>query len=369
MIYFSDFVSFPLNCFKVFGLVPQGNQPMNKKTKIFFEVWRFLGFTSLILPFLFVQVYIKEKKYELSAMAEGLPTNGYLVMVLVKIVCVYRKKKCFKKVLEILEDLFPKTRDEQNIFKVKNYWKSYKRIEQTVSISIVISVFSFPVGKIASFCLTGVWYDGKLPATNWFPFDESQPTGYNFVIVWQFVCSFWLVGGMLGSDFILFSLVSLVSMHFDILAQELEKLKSDEKKQRFVELIEQHEKLLKLSKDLEEIFSPSILFNFTASSFFICLVGYQVSLRISFDLMIKFSFLLIASLLQVLSLCSCGQKLSTAAEQVAFATYSFDWTPEQKKMKTTMVMVMQRAQKRTVLTACKFSLLNLEAFTVVSTCR
>jgi hypothetical protein len=97
------------------------------------------------------------------------------------------------------------------------------------------------------------------------------------------------------------------------------------------------------------------------------LIGYQLSIGVNFELFLKFSVFFIAALLQNLTLCNCGQKLTSAAENVATSVYNCDWSEDHKKMKTTLVMIIQRGQIQTKLTAMKFSDVNLAAFTVVST--
>jgi gustatory receptor len=271
--------------------------------------------------------------------------------------------------LETLNELFPKTKEEQTIFKVDKYLKGYKRIEKAVAFSFAGVTFNFIVLKILKLVVFGVWYDRKLLGDNWFPFDKYDPSGYNVAIAWQSFGSILFVGGLLGSDLTLYCLVSLIAMQFDILAMKLEKFQANDDKEEFNELIKEHGKLLKMSNDLEEIFTPSILFNFTFSSILICLVGYLVSIAITADFAMKFAGLLVGALLQVLSLCNCGQKLTTAAEKVEFSAYGCDWSSNQKKMKTLLVMTMQRSQKQTLLTAFKFSAVNYQAFTAVNRLR
>jgi odorant receptor len=366
LISFSDFVGFPLKCFKVFGLVPQGEEPIKKWKKIFLKFWRVLGFATLAIPTVFMTVFIRDNLNDLSKIAENLPPYGYAAMVFVKVVGIYRKQSCFKTLLETLDGLFPRTKEEQNIFKVRIYLREYKKVEQVVATCMAIASFEFIALKVFNLAMSGVWFDRKLLADNWFPFDKFHPVWFNVLIVWQTLSSVFLVGGLLGSDLILFCFVTLIELKFDTLSKEMEKLKPSDDKEKFDDLTERHKKLLGLQRDLEEIFSPSILFNFIASSILICLVCYQLSIEISLELLVKFSFILIAALLQVLLVCSCGQKLTNASERVTVSAYNSEWSCDHKKMKTFLVMTMQRAQKAAVLTASKFKVLNLEAFMVVS---
>jgi gustatory receptor len=268
--------------------------------------------------------------------------------------------------LNDLEEVFPNTKEEQSIFKVSERFKSFKTNERITSIFVVITTFNFMIAKLANLVFFGVWYDRVMPVDNWFPYDKYDPFWYNFTTLWYLLCFVFFVCGLLGTDLIFRSFTTVISMQFDILSMKLDKLKTSDDKETLKELMEHHEKVLKMSKDLEEIFSPSILFNFVTSSLLICLVCYEVSITTSIELLIKFSVFLVTALLQVLILCHCGQMLISAAENVATSVYNCDWCEDHKKMKTTLVMIMQRGQKETKLTALKFSVLNLAAFTTVS---
>jgi gustatory receptor len=187
------------------------------------------------------------------------------------------------------------------------------------------------------------------------------------VFIWQNTDVVVTVCGLLGSDLIFYSFMTLLSMQFDILAMKLQQLSTKDDSEKFIVLMESHKKLLELVKKLEKIFAPSILLNFFASSVLICLVGYRVSIDFNFEVFMKSSLLLTVALLQIFSLCYYGNKLTTAAENVSMATYNCDWiNDDNQKLKTVLMMIMQRSQKRTALTAFKFKVLNLEAFTVVS---
>jgi hypothetical protein len=366
LISFSDFVSFPLKCFKVFGLVPQGNPPMKKWKKIALKVWRILAFSIMTIPSGLMVMFVRENLNDLSLIAQNSTPVGYLLIAFVKVACIYRKQENFRSLLSDLEKMFPKTKEEQSIFKVPESFKSFKRNERITSIFVVITTFNFMVTKLANLAVFGVWYDRVMPVDNWFPYDKYEPFWYNFTVMWYLLCFVCFVCGLLGADLIIRGFVTLISMQFDILSMRLQKLKPSDDKETLKQLIEHHEKLLKMSKDLEEIFAPSILFNFVTSSLFICLVCYEVSITTNIELLMKFSVFLVAALLQVLMLCYYGQKLTNAAENVATSIYDSDWGEDHKKMKTTLVMIMQRGQKETKLTALKFSVLNLAAFTTVS---
>lgn len=366
LVSFSDFVKFPLKCFKAIGLVPYDADNVETVKKKCLRFYHFFVITNLVIALIFATVFVKNNLGNLPLITENIPIYGYVLMAVVKSTCILVKKEEFKDLVDTLSELFPKTKEEQNIFKVRKYFTNYRRTEIIFAIMVGSAAMDFVAAKLISFAFTGVWYD-KLPYENWFPFDEYDPKFYNFVFLWQWLNTIVTVCSLIGSDLILYSFITLLTTQFDILSQQLEKLTPLNDIEKIIELTKMHETLLRLSRVLEEIFSVAILFNFLSSSILICLVGYQVLIGISFELLLNFSVLLTAALLQVLMLCYYGNKLTTAAENVADSAYNSEWDgSNNRKMKNALLMMIQRSQKPTAISAYKFTAVSLSAFTTVS---
>jgi odorant receptor len=330
------------------------------------KVYHCYVLVSLIAASSLMVMFVRENLGNLALITENVPPYGYALMAVVKSTCILFTKAEFKDLMETLNELFPKTKEEQNIFKVRKYFKNYKRIERIFAVMVGSAAINFVIAKLLKFAITGIWYD-KLPFENWFPFDENDPKFYNLVFLWQLHNTVVTICSLLGSDLILYSFITLLTMQFDNLSQQLEKFTLSDDIKKIIELVDLHETLMRLSRNLEIIFSVSILFNFVASSILICLVGYEVSIGISFELLLKFSILLTASLLQILMLCYYGQKLTNAADNLRVAAYNSEWFGKNdRKLKSAMLMIIQRSQKPFVISAFKFTAVNLKAFTTVS---
>lgn len=368
LVRFSDFVAYPFKCFKVFGLIPY--DPVEEQTwrKKLLKVYHYVVIADQILTLFMMSVFIKEHVKELTLVTESSPGCGYALLAVVKSISIYMRKEEFKDLMETLDDLFPKTQREQNIFKVRKYVKGYRRMQKifsTIAISVGVIFMIAPVIKLI---LTGVWND-KLPYEGWYPFDEHDPRFYTFVWLWQIGISCITVVSILGPDLILYAFITMISMQFDILCRQLRSLKNfsrDEIYRELLELVKLHNTLIRLSNNLEKIYSVSILFNFMGSSILICLVGYQVTVGISTENLVKFIIFLTGSLVQVLILCYYGNKLSFASENVSIAVYSSGWERgENRRMRNAVLLMMQRSQKPSFISAYKFSKVSLEAYATV----
>jgi hypothetical protein len=119
IISISDFVGFPLKCFKAYGLLYSDKEPASRRRKVLLNILRFASFFSITIPSVLLIVFIKENSNNLPLIVENMTPNGYALIVAVKLICIHRKKERFLDLLEALDDLMPKTKGEQNIFKVR----------------------------------------------------------------------------------------------------------------------------------------------------------------------------------------------------------------------------------------------------------
>lgn len=365
---FSEFVKFPLKCFKFLGLNPLDESKMTRKL-IMKRIFYYFIISNMALFVIMAVMYTRVNFGNLALITENVPAFGYTAVACFKVLSISLGKREFKELEQTLSELFPKTKAEQDAARVKNYLSEYKRVERTFSRLIVFILLIFTVAPVLKFIISGVWID-KLPLEMWFPFDEYNPFVYNFVFVWElYIVQVGTILALLGADMALYGFIALISMEFEVLCGRLIGLKKVSPTDTFgslIELIEFHVTLTRLSGNLERIYSFSIVINFLSSSLLICLFGYQFSIGVSFEILVKFAFSLMAALSQILLFCYYGNKLTSASEQVATAAYDCLWYDgHSRKFKTALQMMIQHAQKPSVITAFKFTPVSLEAFATV----
>lgn len=365
LIKFSDFVAFPLKCFKVLGLSPADPENGSRGEKVL-KVYHVCVLFNLFLCLCMASINAILHFDDLAMITESFPSSGYAGVAIVKSLAISMGKKEFLDLMETFDGLFPKSRADQEVHKVRNYFRGYKLMERMFGFflySVAVSFFAMPIFKLFA---TGVWIN-KLPYINWFPFDEYDPRYYNFVFIWQFLMTVFAIASLLGPDLILYAFVTLVVMQFDILCRNLQDLDGSSSNLEFVKLAKLHITLIKSTENLQKIYSVSIFANFSASSILICLVGYQVSAGISYENLIKFIIFLMASMIQILILCYYGERLATASGNVVNSVYGSKWFEMTgNKRKNDLLLMMQRSQKPSVITAYKFSVVSLPSFTAVS---
>lgn len=135
LVNFSDFVVFPLKCFIVFGLIPYDSGTVETRKK---------------------KLQTSSNIRDLASITETAPATGYAGLAVVKSIMIYRRKEEFNDLMETLSFLFPKSIDEQKIYKFRKYFDGYKRMERIFSVIVGSVGEIFIVVPVVKFLATGV---------------------------------------------------------------------------------------------------------------------------------------------------------------------------------------------------------------------
>ena len=324
----------------------------------------------LLINQVFTIIYVILNVGDLKKVVNALPPLGVVGLVAIKKYSITRKCLAFNNVLKKLNEMFPQSQDDQEKFQVKKYLKRFSSIQNIYGKSYIFSLVLFTFVPFLNYFMTGVWMH-KIPVEIWFPFDPYENLlNFNFVLVWHFVVYFLVSSYFLGTDFICYALITVVEMYFNNLKNDLINLKDSieiGRETKLKEIIERHNNLISISKDLEMIFSPGILLSFVTSSFLICLISVQILFVTENLEFIKFLGVLITTIAQVFLLCYFGDQLSCSSAGVADGAYnSACYDSRDSKFKLAMQMIIVRAQRPSKLTAMGFSTVCLESFCTVS---
>ena len=338
------------------------------KFKLLRKIHYYFAITCIVVHLLATVAFIATNLNDISLLVDVASNVVFIFISIVKLVSISANKTVFVELLQSLDELFPRTSRDQEVFQVQKYFHSFNRMRKVIS-----SVYFTPLSAVVFapailYIVKGAWFI-TLPNLTWYPFDEFDPRFYNFVLVWQWWCILILIIGFLSPDLTLYALITLISMQFNYLFNRLTDLKNIDLKdsdQKIIELFKLHETLIRLSENLNKIFFISIFFNFFGSSIMICFQGYQVITSGSLNNAMQNGVFVMTSLLQILLLCDCGNKLKTASEKVAQAAYDSGWYGKEYKKGKCVILMIQRAQKPCVMTSFKFSVVSLEVYSSVS---
>ncbi|XP_026728956.1 odorant receptor 4-like [Trichoplusia ni] len=240
-----------------------------------------------------------------------------------------------------------------------------------------------------------------LPFFYWFPFDEFKRGYYEVILIaqtWHGLITIWF---MLCGDLLFCIFLSHITTQFDLLAVRIRRLvyvpldkqlidtyplaeystayvrKNKESIDTFSEqeweqkhqselanIIVRHRALVRLSGDVEDMFSFALLVNFFNSSIIICFCGFCCVIVEKWNEMVYKSFLTTA-LSQTWLLCWYGQRLLESSEGVSDAIYDSGWYKSTQKIKSSLLIMLHRAQKNVHVTTYGFSIISLASYTTI----
>lgn len=146
-----------------------------------------------------------------------------------------------------------------------------------------VSIYYLWIAKFSSFVLIVTYIssfildrNGKLHSDLWLPFDLENLWIHLLFVAWRIWITSQLIIIFYGYDLNIFCIITLLSMKFDILCNNIKEAlsKSDVKLEDLKNLVVDHNKLFDLSDRIQRLFSRLLLYNFIESSLVICLIGF-----------------------------------------------------------------------------------------------
>ncbi|XP_013169748.1 PREDICTED: odorant receptor 13a-like [Papilio xuthus] len=203
-----------------------------------------------------------------------------------------------------------------------------------------------------------------LPYAILLPF--SMDVWYQWILVYMYsiTSGFLCVLFYTAVDILYYILTSHVCNHFTLLSFDLQYL-TDGSLLR--DIVIRHQYLLKLSEDLEDIFTAPNFFNVLVGSLEICALGFTLTFGGGIQILGVMLFLT-SVLLQMYMMCWFGETLMRKSASVGKMAYFCNWHTMDKSSKKTILLIITRSNKEKYLTAYKFSIISYKCFTkIIST--
>lgn len=186
------------------------------------------------------------------------------------------KKHLILKLSREIDEFFTKNSQPKSALIIQKNLRLFKKIAFFEAAFYVMISFLHCISPIINFLTTGLL---TLPNPTWFPFDEKNPFVFPFVYTWWF----WILTGTVqvfcGVDLLLFGLIILVSLEFQILSKSLKAI--DPRKERFYEkltdFVSQHVTVTQTAKKVQELFSMIFFVGLFGMILMICNSGYSVT--------------------------------------------------------------------------------------------
>ncbi|XP_061387641.1 putative odorant receptor 85d [Musca vetustissima] len=247
---------------------------------------------------------------------------------------MYYRRQALPRVLKTLDEIYPENREEEK-YNLKKYFRYYSRIEKFIwSFYRVVGPVYVTLPLVQS--LRCIWTMGQftlfLPLSLWKMGDPMDNQWWLLYIVYYMIGAFSAISSgmtITGCDLCLYSLITQLCMHYDLLSRRILELQPAEGEDLVTKklhiLIRQHRQITDLANEINRIFALSIIFSVMSSSFTLCLVAYQMLDDVSMFTIVKAFILLLYESKQVIITCYVGQKLKECSSLVNASLYAHSW--------------------------------------------
>ncbi|XP_076757262.1 uncharacterized protein LOC143427217 [Xylocopa sonorina] len=211
-----------------------------------------------------------------------------------------------------------------------------------------------------------------------FPFDATSSPQYEIILVTQFILESLIVYLAATTIALIAALILHVGSQIEVFCQNLQEISCiDEKEESRIlamkEIVVKHERIIRLSKKVETIFSYISLYQFLSNTLMIKFkkfnfinVIYMIMKSLHTEqatiLIVKCFPYYIAINCEAFILCYTGEYLTSKSETITKSVYNFLWYNLKPQEARSILLVILRSQKQLKLTAGKFISLSLEAF-------
>ncbi|VVD02063.1 unnamed protein product [Leptidea sinapis] len=328
--------------------------PFDGKVKIRFYLlilWLSIVISQELL--FFVSKFSAENFLELTNLA---PCTCIGLLSILKIIFIGIKRKNIFELTKSLQVLYEHIiNGDSNTTRVTSQFVFLKYLIKYFFIlnALLITVYNF-----SSPIIMLIHYMTKNRVHYLFPYAIVVPftidSWYKWLLMYlhSIICGFICALYFTTIDALYFILTTHVCCQFIILSEEIRTL-TPETTNSLQDIIKKHQFILKLSQDLNEIFTAPNLFNVLVGS-----IGSWTQ--------IPGALLFLSSvLLQILMISIFGENLIRESRNIGSLAFSCKWYDMDQKSKKTILLLMLRANKAQTLTAYKFSIISYESFTKI----
>nr|ALM26231.1 odorant receptor 41 [Athetis dissimilis] len=340
------------------------------ETKIylrFFAIYIQLVLMIVIEVAFFVSRIAPENFLELTQLA---PCTGSGILTALKILPIVQQRKKIYDLTECLGKLYDDVlKDNKKWSLVKNDLVFVKLLTKYYFVLnlLLISVYNFSspfLMMIRYFTTNELVF--RLPYALLVPFSTDAWLPWTVVYIHSIMCGFICVLFYTIVDGFYFVLTTHVCANFSIISDMIETLDKTTV-DGLANIIKQHQYILKLGEDLEDIFTAANLFNVLVGSLQICALGFNLTTG-SWEQIPGCILFLFSVLLQILMMSVFGENMIRESKKIGDAAFLCKWYEMDEKSKKTILTIMIRAKKPQQLTVYKFSTISYGSFTkIIST--
>ncbi|KAH8248334.1 hypothetical protein KR032_001196, partial [Drosophila birchii] len=351
--------------YQLVGIEPYARERLDDKSSLRARTLFLANAINLILVGSCESIYVRSafKDGKLLEAVTVMSYIGFIIVGMSKMLFIRWKRVTMDEMMRDLKELYPRGKIQEQRYDLPRYLRTCSRISLTYSTLYSVLIWTFNLFSVMEFLVYEKWLKvrvvGKtLPYLMYIPWEWEDNWSYYPLLLSQNFAGYTAAAGQISTDLLLAAVVTQLVMHFDNLSSKMENhqlTRNWEKDSRFLrDIVRYHERILRLSDLVNDIFGVPLLLNFMVSSFVICFVGFQMTVGVPPEMIIKLMLFLFCSLSQVYLICHYGQKVADASSGLSLATYKQDWTYADIRYKRALVIIMVRGQRTIYLKATIF---------------
>ncbi|KAE8573133.1 putative odorant receptor 85e [Halyomorpha halys] len=318
--------------------------------------------------------------YEFSLLTEKLSVNLTVMESVIKIIyyCAKRRKLyslslCFRR-----DFLICRNHDREVADEVLN--TGFSSVN-TVTKGFVVMIFT-TVGLWNSFpflrCLTGDCSKWNI-MPSWYP--EAMDGLPAFIYIFEFFIMVFCAALLYNVNCFFSALALSLSSQFQLLTKSFSSIETNAERRKgckiynmnvlLRECLIDHQRLLRLVKEMEDMYNPIFLFQMLTSTFTICLVLVQLNDRTSSKgempvaMVCKFFMYLMFGSMELLVYSWGGQIIYDQTGEVHRSLYESGWASASHYFRKSVLIAQIRTLRPEYLTAGKFYAVDLASFTQI----
>ncbi|XP_046973139.1 odorant receptor 4-like [Vanessa cardui] len=326
-----------------------------------------------------------------------MPCVGFLLVAIAKAYKIKRYRSVFENLVLEPRAMWPTGRISEEEHKIISDAMDRLRIVVKVYFvcnAMLASIFTVPSMIAWIKNRTGQDVDLILGFSYWLPFDPFQGHRYEIVYFVQTFHCFLSAGFMVCGDLLFCIFLSHITTQFSLLAIRINKfmyvpiddqlvesyslgmlkianvsklmcyIKLDVYQEEFASIVKRHRALIRLSNDVEDMYTFTLLVNFINSSIIICFCLFCCAIIEKWS-EFNYKIFCLTSILQIWMLCWYGQQLLDTSTGVAEALYNCGWYVASKGIKKSVLIMMQRSQREVYVTTYGFSIVSLDSYATI----
>ncbi|KOC62873.1 Putative odorant receptor 13a [Habropoda laboriosa] len=352
---------------RLFGAWPDSSYSFLKSI-----IWSTIMATFLMFQYWYCITHIRSGLIDLL---DGLSITLSNSLVFLKLIIIWLHSRTFYGILTtVFEDCnnYASTVENKRIMtdkamlssRISNFLIGYFSITFLVYSGLALVLFdedqNGPVSKQRKFLIRME-----------FPFEATVSPRYEIILVVQFIFEAFIVYGAATSIALIAVLILHVGGQIDLLCQNMRDISRNHEKKvpqklTIKDVVVRHQRIIRLSKNIETVFTYISLCQFLSNMLVICFISFVLVTSLNTEqttgLILKCFPYYVAVNCEAFILCYTGEYLTSKSERITQSVYNFLWYDLKPREARIVLLIILRSQKELILTAGKFVNLSLAAF-------